>query len=290
MAAEIGRVTHSTATSVRTENNNKNQSSSIQENEGRKYLEQEQLDIRYAEVDVKNITQLRVLNTATLPVRYQDKFYRDVLEKEDKLTQLAYYDDVLVGALCGRVEPIQGTSDSQLYIMTMSVLSPYRGMRVGARLLERVMKLAKEDARFNVRSVYLHVQVRTYKAQSLSLSLFLTDLFCISVTIYTYRYVYVCVCVCLRHLLRVISLYSLSLMSMSSFVEERERGRTMDDCIVIIDVCDCTCTSSVLSVCIRLETLTRLSSTYGMASQSWVKLRIITRESNRETASCCDDH
>ena len=128
----------------------------------------EELDVEYTDINVKNIAQLRVLNTATLPVRYQDKFYRDVLEKEDKLAQLAYYEDVLVGALCGRVEAVEGTSESQLYIMTMSVLSPYRGMRVGARLLERVMKLAREDGRFDVRSVYLHVQVRTL---SLSLSL-----------------------------------------------------------------------------------------------------------------------
>ena len=129
----------------------------------------EQLDVEYAEVSVKNITQLRVLNTATLPVRYQDKFYKDVLEREDTISQLAYYDDALVGALCGRVEPIEGTSESQLYIMTMSVLSPYRGMRVGARLLERVIKLAEEDTRFDVRSVYLHVQVCT-QAEPLCLS------------------------------------------------------------------------------------------------------------------------
>ena len=64
------------------------------------------LAVSFSPVHEKNVQQLRVLNGAVLPVRYQDKFYREVVTS-GKYTQLAYLSDVLVGAVCGRLEPLE---------------------------------------------------------------------------------------------------------------------------------------------------------------------------------------
>ena len=51
------------------------------------------------------------------------------------LTRLAYHNDVLVGAVCARIDAAAGlTADThlrRLYIMTLGVLAPYRKHGIG---------------------------------------------------------------------------------------------------------------------------------------------------------------
>lgn len=71
----------------------------------------------------------------------------------------AYYNDVLVGAICCREEPIDDAAAARgsvkLYIMTLSVLAAYRNMGIGQQLLQAVLDAAEKHA--NVREIYLHV-------------------------------------------------------------------------------------------------------------------------------------
>lgn len=71
------------------------------------------------DVTQHNIKQLKTLNTVVFPVLYNDKFYIDVLEAGE-LAKLAYYNDIVVGAVCCRID----TSENQrrLYIMTLGCL------------------------------------------------------------------------------------------------------------------------------------------------------------------------
>ena len=118
-----------------------------------------ELPVQFTAVHDDDMSQLRVLHNVTLPVRYQDKFYKE-MRSSQSLSQLAFHEGEMIGAICSRIESVEGdTSASQLYIMTMSVLSAYRGMGVGSRLLERVIQMAQKEERFDIRWVYLHVQV-----------------------------------------------------------------------------------------------------------------------------------
>ncbi|XP_062579046.1 N-alpha-acetyltransferase 50-like [Saccostrea cucullata] len=93
-----------------------------------------------------NIKQLKLLNQVVFPVTYNDKFYKDVLEVGE-LAKLAYFNDIVVGAVCCRVD----NSDQQrrLYIMTLGCLAPYRRLGIGTTMVEHVLKICEEDNNFD---------------------------------------------------------------------------------------------------------------------------------------------
>eukprot|EP01023_Acetabularia_acetabulum_P028599 TRINITY_DN26_c0_g2_i1.p1 TRINITY_DN26_c0_g2~~TRINITY_DN26_c0_g2_i1.p1 ORF type:complete len:190 (-),score=18.07 TRINITY_DN26_c0_g2_i1:215-748(-) len=118
-----------------------------------------ELPITFDTLRDKNLQQLKVLNEAILPITYSDKVYQDCLAYGD-VTQLAYHNDVLIGAIACRLEK-QGNS-VKLYIMTLGVLGPYRNMGVGRRLLQRCLRKAQSDK--SLSEAYLHVQVNNEEA------------------------------------------------------------------------------------------------------------------------------
>ncbi|XP_020105880.1 N-alpha-acetyltransferase 50 [Ananas comosus] len=101
----------------------------------------------------KNVMQLKKLNTALFPVRYNDKYYADALASAD-LTKLAYFNDICVGSIACRLERKEGGA-IRVYIMTLGVLAPYRGLGIGTKLLTHVLDLS---AKQNISEIYLHVQ------------------------------------------------------------------------------------------------------------------------------------
>ncbi|XP_022326638.1 N-alpha-acetyltransferase 50-like [Crassostrea virginica] len=111
-------------------------------------------NIELGDITPHNIKQLKLLNQVVFPVTYNDKFYKDVLEVGE-LAKLAYFNDIVVGAVCCRVD----TSDQQrrLYIMTLGCLAPYRRLGIGSSMVEHVLKICEEDNNFD--NVFLHVQI-----------------------------------------------------------------------------------------------------------------------------------
>jgi hypothetical protein len=114
--------------------------------------------IELKNVTLENIEHLKCLNNIIFPVRYNDQFYRDVLNAGEFaktgrilslfrkypshscsiLVFLAYLDRKLVGAICCRKEqPVSSTNQIgyRLYIMTLGVLDLYRGNGIGACII-----------------------------------------------------------------------------------------------------------------------------------------------------------
>lgn len=84
-----------------------------------------------------NLQQLRVLNAATLPVRYSDKFYNDLLNiySHDYL-KFAFANGFVVGGICARIEDHPDIPEKKrLYIMTLNVLAAYRRKGIGKGIL-----------------------------------------------------------------------------------------------------------------------------------------------------------
>ncbi len=126
--------------------------------------------IELGDVTPHNLQQLKRLNQVVFPVSYNDKFYKDILEAGE-LAKLgttylifllflltfitfycaAYYNDIVVGAVCCRIDILDGSR--RLYIMTLGCLAPYRKRGIGAKMLEHVLNYVEKDGDFH--SIFL---------------------------------------------------------------------------------------------------------------------------------------
>lgn len=109
--------------------------------------------VELGDITKHNIKLIRRLNQAIFPVNYNEKFYKDVLEAGE-LAKLAFYNDVVVGAVCCRLEQVD--NERRLYIMTLGCLFTYRRLGIGTTMLKHVLDYAIKK---NIDSIYLHVQI-----------------------------------------------------------------------------------------------------------------------------------
>ncbi|CAK9018321.1 Probable N-acetyltransferase san (N-epsilon-acetyltransferase san) (Protein atado) (Protein separation anxiety) [Durusdinium trenchii] len=122
---------------------------------------QKALKLDLGNLTEKNMGQLKKLNTATFPVKYKDQFYLDLVKYFD-FCRLGFYADVLVGSICCRLEDRDQVlgGGKALYIMTLSILKPYRQRSLASQLVQWILDRAqsKECQDKDVREIYLHVQ------------------------------------------------------------------------------------------------------------------------------------
>ncbi|KAM7536009.1 hypothetical protein Aperf_G00000095169 [Anoplocephala perfoliata] len=82
--------------------------------------------LELGELTVHNVNQLRVINRTVFP---------------PQLCRLAYFNDIVVGAVCYRFEKVEGSDNlKKCYIMTLGCLAPYRRYGVGSLLLRHVLR------------------------------------------------------------------------------------------------------------------------------------------------------
>ncbi|CAK9811152.1 Probable N-acetyltransferase san [Anthophora plagiata] len=112
--------------------------------------------IELGDVTPHNIKQLKLLNQVVFPVSYNEKFYKDVLEAGE-LAKLAYYNDIVVGAVCCRVDTSENSR--RLYIMTLGCLYPYRRLGIGTVMVQHVLNYVSDDGNFD--SIFLRKYVYT---------------------------------------------------------------------------------------------------------------------------------
>ena len=98
-----------------------------------------ELKVSFGKLTRANQEQFRILNYLTLPVIYSEDFY-DRLTNYSRYSILAYYKDVLVGAISCRYEDDEEKGTGRVvYIMTISVLKAYRRYGIGSQLLQKAM-------------------------------------------------------------------------------------------------------------------------------------------------------
>jgi len=127
-----------------------------------------QLKIEFGPITADNVEQLRQVNTSCFPVQYQESFYKDVVQRKNEgLNKFAYWNGLVVGAVCTRVEDIPDTDNCRLYIMTLGVLAAYRGRGAGSQLIQSVLdyyESEKDESLAKVTEICLHVQISNQDA------------------------------------------------------------------------------------------------------------------------------
>ncbi|PRP75429.1 putative N-acetyltransferase san-like [Planoprotostelium fungivorum] len=116
-----------------------------------------QVETAFGAITIKNLKQLEILNVNLLPVKYPSKFYTEVTDVYHRTSTF------VVGAVCARVEDANAekNTNKRLYIMTLGVLSPYRGHGIGTKLLNFLIEALSST---DVKQIYLHVQVNNTEA------------------------------------------------------------------------------------------------------------------------------
>ncbi|KAG9509031.1 putative N-acetyltransferase san, partial [Fragariocoptes setiger] len=110
--------------------------------------------VELGEITQHNIKLYRRLNLYVFPVSYNEKFYKDALEAGE-LARLAYYNDLVVGGVCCRIEVTDNIR--RLYILTLGCLATYRRLGIGTKLLQHILNYVERDG--NIDNIYLHVQI-----------------------------------------------------------------------------------------------------------------------------------
>lgn len=118
-----------------------------------------------------DITALRRINSLLLPVAYPDAFYQHVLDPSVSALfsrVITWADDgagpKVVGGIVCRLEEVAGPALAPvdegyhvLYIQSLGVLAPYRGLGLAAAALDQVLGVVQRDPSIDVRYVYAHV-------------------------------------------------------------------------------------------------------------------------------------
>ena len=76
--------------------------------------------------------------------------------------KLAYYNDIIVGAISWKYDIYLG--ERVIYIMTITVLEPYRRYQIGSQLLQELIRLHKNIK--EIKYINLHVQVSNIAAKN----------------------------------------------------------------------------------------------------------------------------
>jgi N-alpha-acetyltransferase 50 len=110
--------------------------------------------------DTADVDAVRTLNAGLLPLRYPDRFYRDILGASPRLCALVWAGSSVVGAISATVEMDRATKSptGALYIMTLAVVAPQRRTGLGSALLAWVLRVARETPELgHIDRVELHV-------------------------------------------------------------------------------------------------------------------------------------
>ncbi|RKF61942.1 putative N-acetyltransferase san [Erysiphe neolycopersici] len=120
-----------------------------------------------------HIQPLRRINALLLPISFPDSFYRNILSSDPPISfsRIIIWSDPepkVVGGIVCRIDPrfspkpesersqdLQGGND--IYILSLALLSPYRGQGLATQALQAVIDKATKHRELNIISLYAHV-------------------------------------------------------------------------------------------------------------------------------------
>jgi len=88
-----------------------------------------------------------------LGVKYSDAFYHGIMTQWKEHVWFAYMTDIPVGSLTAREEEHNG--ELSVYVMTCSVLRPYRRLKIGSQMMRHLEEKVREKG--GIAKIYLHV-------------------------------------------------------------------------------------------------------------------------------------
>ncbi|PVU96330.1 hypothetical protein BB560_005814 [Smittium megazygosporum] len=144
--------------------------------------------INMQSVSEDNLNLLEDINSKLFPIKYSPKFYKQVLLGEI-FGRLCLFNEECIGSILGRFQPLNFTNDykgnfntagakemnefaeenfpenrnpQELYVMTCGVHNKYRRLGIAKKLLDCIIKDAKEAR--DIKQVTLHVQTKNMAA------------------------------------------------------------------------------------------------------------------------------
>jgi ribosomal protein S18 acetylase RimI-like enzyme len=122
-------------------------------------VEQKGLQIKVL-TDPRIIERIKVMDTYNFPVTYTEKYYTNIVDAGfHNFNLIAYYHELLVGSCTCRLESTATEGVFRLYVMTIGVLSPYRRLGIGAKMMQLVLDHVAAEGTIGISEVALHVQV-----------------------------------------------------------------------------------------------------------------------------------
>ena len=133
-------------------------------------------------IDPSHVQPLRRINSLLLPINYPDSFYHKILDPSTpSFSRVILWADnpsappKVVGGLVCRLDPslapestaqnpkfVDGLFD--VYVQSLVLLSPYRGMGLAAAALKGVIDAATEQIRVKIAGLYAHVWTENKEA------------------------------------------------------------------------------------------------------------------------------
>ncbi|KAL9711629.1 N-acetyltransferase 5 [Leucoagaricus gongylophorus] len=111
--------------------------------------------VSFASMTPNNLGTVRKLNSVLFPIKYSERFYRDILQPEaEDFCKLIYFNDIPM------IKPICGNRS------LMDRIQPYRSRGLGSQSLQSVLEAAENHAKPKIQKIYLHVQVSNDSAKA----------------------------------------------------------------------------------------------------------------------------
>ena len=114
-----------------------------------------EIKVVFGDINKNNFNQLKQLNNLSLPVRYGEGFYYRIINHL-RYGRFAYYNDIIVGAISWKYDHCEKTGEKNVYIMTITVLEPYKRCRIGSQLLEELIRLHKDMKEISYINLHVH--------------------------------------------------------------------------------------------------------------------------------------